>query len=150
MHRIALRGVIAVIVAAVLVLLAGCAGPVVRVKVVNEGDFPLTAVRFIPFMADAEAQEQAFADSVNLMPKDAENATIPLGVGKAALLPHLIEADLYYVSVTFYVQGVFYDFVHGDLLQLTDMENNALLTLWARCEYPEIATEPTCSLFFEW
>ncbi len=151
MHRIALRGVVTIVLAAAMVVLAGCSGPVFRVKVVNEGDFPLTAVRFVPFIEDDEdAQQDAFDDAVNLLRTDASGATIPVEPGKQVRVPHLVASDMYYVSVTCFVDGAHVDYVWEDLLALTELENNALLTMWVRCEYPAGAVEPLFTLHFEY
>jgi hypothetical protein len=150
MHRIASRGMGTLVLAAVLVALAGCAGPVFRVKVVNEGDYPLTSVRLIPFMEDAEEQAQAFADAVNLMPQDASATTIPLDSGKVALLPHLLEGRLYYVEVTTYLDNAYVEQVWDSLLDLREIEKNSLVTMYVRCEMIGDATEPTFAFFFEY
>ncbi len=150
MHRIASRGMGTLVLAAVLVTLAGCSVPVFRVKVVNEGDYPLTSVRLIPFMEDAEEQAQAFADAVNLMPQDASETTIPLDSGKVALLPHLLEGRLYYVEVTTYVDNAYVEQVWDSLLDLREIEKNALVTMYVRCEMIGDATEPTFAFFFEY
>lgn len=150
MHRIAQRGMATLMLAAVLVALAGCAGPIFRVKVVNEGNYPLTSVRLIPFCEDADEQAQAWADAVNLMPQDGEANTIPLDSGKITLLPHLLEGKLYYVEVKYYVDNVYLEQVWDSLLDLREIEKNALVTMYTRCEIIGDATTPTFSFFFEY
>ena len=149
MRRIALRGTGVFVCAAIIVLLAGCRGPIFRVKVFNEGDFPLTSVRFIPYMEDQEDQEQAFDEAVNLLPRDGDDKTIALDTGKTVLLPHLLRGDLYYVAVTFYVESEYIESVWDALVDLREIERNALITLSVRCEYPSAATEPTITIFFD-
>lgn len=150
MHRIALRGIGTLVFVAVLATLAGCAGPIFRVKVVNEGDFSLTSVRLIPYVEDEEAQAQAFADAVNLMPRDAEENTIPLEAEKITLLPHLLEGKRYYVEVKYYVDDAYVEKVWDSILDLTEIEKNALVTMYVRCAVATGATEPTFSFYFEY
>jgi len=149
MHRIVLRGMATVMLAAVLVALAGCKGPIFRVKVVNEGNYPLTSVRLVPFCEDAEDQAQAWADAVNLMPRDAEENTIPLESGKITLLPHLLEGRLYYVEVKYYIDNVYVEKVWDSLLDLREIEKNALVTMYVRCEIGDTST-PNFSFLFEY
>ena len=129
MHRIALRGVGILVFVALLATLTGCAGPIFRVKVVNEGDYSLTSVRLIPYLEDAEEQAQAFADAVNLMPCDAEGNTLPLESEKIALLPHLLEGKVYYVEIKYHVDGEYIEQQYESLLDLTEIEENALEAL---------------------
>jgi len=151
MHRIALQGAGAFALAAVFVLLAGCSGPIFRIKVINEGDFPLTSVRFVPVIEnDEEAQEQAFADAVNLLPQDGDDVTIALDVGKVTLLPHLLEGDLYYVMVTVYVDNEYVSNGRDTSVDLREIEKNALVTMSVKCENPGNAIDPVFDFIFEY
>ena len=150
MHPIALRGMGTLVLVAVLVALAGCSGPIFRVKVVNEGDYPLTSVRLIPFIEDADGQAQAFADAVNLLPRDADEKTIAVDSGKIALLPHLLEGKLYYAEVTYYIDGAYIEQIWESLLDLSEVEKNGLLTMVTRCEILGDATPPTFTFYFEY
>lgn len=150
MHRIALRGMGTFALAVVLMALAGCSEPIFRMKVVNEGDYPLTSVRLIPFLEDASEQAQAFADAENLLPRDADENTIALDTGKITLLPYLLEGKTYYVEVTYYIDGVYVEQLWDNLLDLTEIEENALVTMYVRSEILGDATAPTFTFYFEY
>jgi len=150
MHRIALRGMGTLVLVAVLMALAGCSGPICRVKVVNEGDYPLTSVRLVPFFEDAEEQDEAWVEAVNLLPRDADENTIAVDSGKIALLPHLLEGKLYYVEVIYYIDGVYVEQLWDNLLDLTEIEENALVTMNVSCEILGDATVPTFAFYFEY
>ncbi|MCK5861816.1 MAG: hypothetical protein KAH38_04990 [Candidatus Hydrogenedentes bacterium] len=150
MHRIAMRGRGALVLVAVLVILAGCSGPIFRMKVMNEGDYSLTSVRLIPYFEDAEEQAQAFADTENLLPRDAEEHTIAVKTGKEVLLPHFLEGGIYYAEVTYYIDNVYVDQVWESLVDLSEIEKEALVSMSVRCETSGVATEPTFTFFFEY
>jgi len=150
MHRIALRGMGTLVLVVVLVALAGCSEPICRVKVVNEGDYPLTSVRLVPYFEDANAQSQAWADAVNLLPRDADENTIAVDSGKKVLLPYLLEGKSYYVEVAYYIDGVYVEQIWDNLLDLTEIEEKALVTMNVSCEILDDATVPTFTFYFEY
>lgn len=150
MQRIALRGMGTFVLATVLVALAGCSGPIFQVTVENEGDYPLTSVRLIPYFEDAEEQAQAFADAENLLPRDAEETTIALDSDKIALLPQVLEGKQYYAEVTYYIEGVYVEQLWDNLLDLSPLEKCAVVAMYVRCKFPEDATAPTFTFFFEY
>lgn len=150
MHLIPLRGVGVLVMGAALVALSGCAVPKYKLQVVNAGDYPLTSVRLIPYLEDAEEQQEAFENAANLLPTDDNNATIALGSGETVTVPGIILSGEYYLQLNFFVHGEYESYQHPNTVELTEIPDGALVIMTAKRERADTKNEPKIDVQFSY
>lgn len=148
MYQRILRGMGAVVAAGIVIILTGCETPVFELQVVNAGDYPLTSVRLVPVHEDSAEQAQAFEEAENLLPRDAGHNTMALASGTTVTLPHPVEADIYYVAVTFFVHGDYDEYIEPVPVDFTGLPDGALVVMKTRRLRPDFKTEPEVDIEF--
>lgn len=118
-------------IASVLFLLAasGCDCNVNAVKIQNQSAYALTSVRLVPYFENADAQLQAFKESRNLLPVDAEGYSISLPSGQTVVSGFQCRNTLYLVELTFFVSGEDETYLLDDPVDLSAAPRNALLVM---------------------
>ncbi|MBW7866179.1 MAG: hypothetical protein GX580_06935 [Candidatus Hydrogenedens sp.] len=85
-----------------MAVLSGCGVGTIKMKVVNNGDLPITGVQV--YDPPAQGEVPGPDAEINRMPLDGAGYTRPIAVDDAAVLPWFFQNRVYRVSVTFFRQ----------------------------------------------
>ena len=124
-----LHGVAALMLALFLSSLPDCRRTEMSVKVVNESVYALTSVKLAPYREDDEDQAAALDAARNLLPADAEGYTISLDSGRTSSTFVKFEEDVVIGAVTFFVDGVYQEYVQYVPMDLKDAPEDAVLVM---------------------
>lgn len=119
----------ALILGMILTILPDCRGNIESVKIVNESLYPLTSVKVAAYSENEAAQADALDLARNLLPTDAEGYTIALDSGRTESASVKIRKEDVIGAVTFYVEGVYQEYVQYAPADLSDAPENAILVL---------------------
>ena len=124
-----LHGVAALMLALFFSSLPDCRRTEMTVKVVNESIYALTSVKLAPYSEDEEDQAAALDAVRNLLPVDAEGYTISLDSGRTSSTFVKFQDDVVIGAVTFFVDGVYQEYVQYVPIDLSEVPEGAVLIM---------------------
>ncbi len=119
------------VAAAAMFTLSGCNNATVKMRLANEGAYPITEVLMSPVLTEGVEPDP---DTItNRMPKDDSGSTIALMPNDATMLPWLFKNEVYLASVTFYdsKNRIFRQAQAANPVDLTGVKRGGLVILTA-------------------